>query len=55
MTEKGGTPYDKTSFNEDTLRAQLCELAFRYSLKSGHKLVDELLEDYAVSPKYKYR
>lgn len=47
----GGEKFDKDSFTEATLRAELIELAHGCCLAHGATVVDKILIEYNVAPK----
>ena len=48
LGESGGQEYDEVSYNQERLRADLCELAQEISFQHGAKIVSAILEKYEV-------
>lgn len=50
-SDKGGVAFDKKSFAEETMRAELAELARECCLEHGGRVVEKILSNYTVAPK----
>jgi hypothetical protein len=48
FAERGGVPYSDVAFSNDTLRAELCEVARRVCFEHSNALVDELLATFDI-------
>lgn len=49
----GGVERDEKAFQEDSIRADLCEIATLISYQYGAKIVNAILSQYDVKPKTK--
>ncbi len=49
--EPGGIEFEQMTFNKDTLRAELVEIANQHSFQHGPRIVDSILARYDVKKK----
>ena len=52
--EPGGIEYDEDVFREESIRADLCEIAQHVSYQHGVKIVDLILANFDIKPKKKF-
>lgn len=49
--EPGGFPADKKKFEEGQFKADLCQIAQRYSFDQGARIIDAILKEFDVVKK----